>query len=208
MKELSKTKRTLSAREFGKAFKTPEEVVMQVKEDFRLRGLSLSDAARRLGVFRQVVSVQLSGKSYLSKLASEAYNRVFGFSYNFLRSGCGYLYDDTDLNDIFLGDTQSDYEISVKIRERELLVRNLREKDIEEIRKQYSCLKQSYETLEKDYKQVLKDYKELSQCLVRAIVRDPKAIEAVRPPLKGEQPIPETEFAEKLYQFLRDNLPS
>ena len=208
MKVLSKTERTLSAREFGKEFKTPEEVVMQVKEDFRLRGMSLSDAAKRLGVFRQVVSVQLSGKSYLSKLASEAYNRVFGFSYNFLRSGYGLLYDDTDLNNIFLGDSKSDYEISVKIRERELFVRNLKEKDIEEIRRQFLQLKQSYETLEKDYKEVLKDYKELAQSLVRAIVRDPKAVETVRPPLNGEQPIPETEFAEKLYQFLIDNLPS
>lgn len=208
MKELSKTERTISARDFGKEFKTSEEVAMQIKEDFRLRGMSLSDAARRLGVLRQAVSFQLSGRSYLSKLASQAYNRVFGFSYDFLRSGYGFLYDDTDLNNIFLGDSKSDYEISVKIRERELFVRNQKEKDLEESRKQYSRLNQSYESLETDYKKVLKDYKELSQILVRVIVRDPGAVEAVRPPLNGEQPIPETEFAERIYQFLIENLPS
>ena len=207
MKELSKTGRTLSARDFGKEFKTPEEVAMQVKEDFRLRGMSLADAARSLGVFRQVVSVQLSGKSYLSKLASQAYNRVFGFSFDFLRKGYGYLYDDADLNTIFLGDSKSDYELSVKIKERELFLQNVRDKELEGLRKQYTALLQTHETLEKDFKDLQKEYIDLSQILVRVVVRDPGAIEAVRPPLKGEKPVPDTDFAERIYQFLMDNMP-
>jgi len=202
MKELSKTERTLSARDFGKEFKTPEDVAMQVKEDFRLRGMSLADAARRLGVFRQGVSLQLSGKSYLSKIASEAYNRVFGFSRDFLRSGYGYMYDDVDLNDIFLGDSDSDYELAVKIRERERFVENLKNKELEELRRQYTELNYSYGSLEKDYKELQRKYNDLSAALVRIVVRDQGAIEAVRPPFDGEREIPESSFAETVYQFL------
>jgi hypothetical protein len=104
MQKPSTTTRTISVEDFAQPVKSPKEVARQVRAHFMLVGCSLAEAARKLNVYRQVVSVQLRGERYLSKLASESYARTFGFSFNFLRKGKGYLYDDTFLNDTFLDD--------------------------------------------------------------------------------------------------------
>ena len=207
MRDLSRTERTLSSKEFGKLNKTPNEVAMQVKEHFRLMGMSLTDVAKRLGSFRQVVSNQLSGVSYMSKRAAEAYSREFGFNFDFLRFGHAYMYDDPHLNDIFLGDCPTDYDIAVKIEERERFLRSLRDGDLDDIVRQYRDVAYAKENLEIENREWKDKYLDLSQTLVRVIVKHPEAVESLRPPLNGEKPIPETEFAEKLYRFLKENMP-
>jgi len=208
MRNLSTTDRTLTSEEFGKLNKTPSEVAMQVKEHFRLIGITLSDAANRLGCFRQVVYNQLSGASYMSKRAAAAYSREFGFSFDFLRFGHGYMYDDPYLNDIFLGSCPTDYDIAVKIQERERFIRSLRESELDDIVQLYRDVAYRKEKLENENREWKDKYLDISQILVRVIMKHPEIVESVRPPENGEGLIPESEFAEKLYSFLKDNMPS
>lgn len=208
MRDLSKTERTLSSEEFGKLNKSPNEVAFQVKEHFRLKGMSLTDVAKQLGSFRQVVSNQLSGVSYMSKRAAAAYSREFGFNFDFLRFGHGFMYDDPHLNDIFLGSCPTDYDIAVKIEERERFLKSLRENDFEDMIRQYRDVAYSKENLENEIRELKDKFIDVSQTLVRIIMKNPEVVQSLRQPPYGEKTIPQSEFAEKLFQFMKDYMSS
>ena len=159
MKQPSRSTRTISPPEFKEPAKTPEETVRQIKTCFNLLGLNLAQVAQKLGCFRQVVYNQLTGTKFLSKNASENYAREFGFSYDFLRYGTGYMFSDPFLNEAFMDDKMypNDLTLSRFIRtytaeqkntkqNKEELVTRIKEMQfrIEKQRKEYDKLKEQY----------------------------------------------------------------
>lgn len=159
MKQPSRSTRTISPAEFKQPAKTTEETVRQIKTCFNLLGLNLAHVAQKLGCFRQVVYNQLTGTKFLSKNASENYAREFGFSYDFLRYGTGYMFSDPFLNEAFMDDKMypNDLALSRFIRtytaeqkntkqSKEELVTKIKEMQflIEKKRKEYDKLEEQY----------------------------------------------------------------
>lgn len=162
------TTRTITAAEFGKPQKTSKEVCAEIAADFKLRGMTHADAAKRLGVTRQVVTIQLSGKRYFGKKTATKYCQEFNYYYPFLVSGIGMLYNDPAMNDILLQREKSDSEISVELNQREqeyqALVADLHKatekiKELEEQQRNYESekafLKEELSKLKEKYIAVL-----------------------------------------------------
>lgn len=72
---------------------TPEEVSQAIRDDFRKTGITLAEAARRIGKSTQNLSNILRGERRLSQSTAELLFREFGYSIPYLRFGEGTLHD-------------------------------------------------------------------------------------------------------------------
>ena len=88
----------LSQKDYERLCKTPQEVCRMVSTDLKLKGISRSEAASRLGVQAPVVTIQLSGKKYFGSKAADKYSMQFGYNPIFLKTGIGYLNTDASLD--------------------------------------------------------------------------------------------------------------
>lgn len=92
----------LSQKDYERLCKTPQEVCRMVSADLKVKGITRSQAASRLGVQAPVVTIQLSGKKYFGDKVANKYSTVFGYNPIFLKTGIGYLNADASLdNKIF-----------------------------------------------------------------------------------------------------------
>ena len=72
--------------------KTPEEVLLAITVDYKMRGISHADAARMLGMkSRQALANILYAKRYLSEKQAMRFHMAFGYNTDFLTSGKGEL---------------------------------------------------------------------------------------------------------------------
>ena len=70
---------------------TAEEICKAIAADFKMRGLTHGAAAEMLGLCKQTVSNQISGKKKFSLKAAQRYADAFGYSIDFLLFGKGEL---------------------------------------------------------------------------------------------------------------------
>ena len=74
---------------------SPREVFRAISADFRLRGMTHCDAAKKLGFkSQQTLSNLLASKKYLSAFQAIRFQKAFGYNPNFLVSGQGELKDE------------------------------------------------------------------------------------------------------------------
>ena len=71
--------------------KTPNEIAWEVKRTLSNSGISMAEAARRLGCSAQAVSNQLNGDRPMGRKVAERWASEFGFNIPFLMSGEGVL---------------------------------------------------------------------------------------------------------------------
>ena len=88
----------LSQRDYEKLCRTPKEVCQLIGTDLKIKGITRTAAAEKMGVSRQVVTSQLAGKRYFSDKTSARYADTFGYNVRFLKSGLGYLNIDPTLD--------------------------------------------------------------------------------------------------------------
>lgn len=84
----------LSQKDYERLCKTPQEVCSMVSADLKVKGITRSQAASRLGVQAPVVTIQLSGKKYFGDKVANKYSSEFGYNPIFLKTGIGYLNSD------------------------------------------------------------------------------------------------------------------
>lgn len=74
---------------------SPHKVFRAISADFRLHGITHSDAAKKLGFkSTQTLSNLMASKKYLSGLQAIRFQKAFGYNPNFLMSGQGELKDE------------------------------------------------------------------------------------------------------------------
>lgn len=74
---------------------SPREVFRAISVDFKLRGMTHCDAAKKLGFkSQQTLSNLLASKKYLSNLQAIRFQKAFGYNPSFLMSGQGELKDE------------------------------------------------------------------------------------------------------------------
>lgn len=88
----------LSQKDYERLCKTPQEVCRMVSADLKVKGITRSQAASRLGVQAPVVTIQLSGKKYFGDKVATKYSTEFGYNPIFLKTGIGYLNADASLD--------------------------------------------------------------------------------------------------------------
>lgn len=72
--------------------KSPKEVQRIVKGDLMVRGITLSEAAERIGTSQPSLSAILSREAYPGKIMAAKLAREFGYSMMFLLTGEGELF--------------------------------------------------------------------------------------------------------------------
>ena len=93
---------------------SPREVFRAISADFKLRGMTHCDAAKKLGFkSQQTLNNLLALKKYLSELQAIRFQKAFGYSPNFLMSGQGELKDE---------DNTLPYKTNHKNSRKELLI--------------------------------------------------------------------------------------
>ena len=105
--------------DYNARLKSREEICRIVAADFKLKGITHAAAGERLGVKKQVVTNQLSGRRPFGKRTAHAYALAFGYNEEFLLHGFGYLYADAAINDIMLAKGKSEEERSAELLARE-----------------------------------------------------------------------------------------
>ena len=76
---------------------SPREVFHAISADFKLRGITHCDAAKKLGFkSQQTLYNLLASKKYLSPVQTIRFQKAFGYNPNFLMSGQGRLKDEDD----------------------------------------------------------------------------------------------------------------
>lgn len=115
----------ISPSEFDYSFrlKSTDEICRMVSADFKLRGITQAAAGEKLGVKKQVVTNQLSGRRPFGKKTARAYANAFGYNEEFLLHGFGLLYTDSKMNDIMLTNGKSEEKRSSELLAREAELR-------------------------------------------------------------------------------------
>jgi predicted transcriptional regulator len=74
--------------------KNPAEICKAIAVDFKKRELTYLMAGEMLGLSKQSVSNQISGKKTFSFKSAQRYDETFGYDVRFLLFGEGSLYED------------------------------------------------------------------------------------------------------------------
>lgn len=74
--------------------KTPSEIAWEVKRYLSIEGVTMAEAAARIGCSQQAISNQLSGTRPMGRKVAEKWAEAFGMNLSFLLSGEGPLVGD------------------------------------------------------------------------------------------------------------------